>query len=107
MKTARGIYYNLDDTEYIFHYDDYKFYFSSSKYLEKFKNNYIDYIKQETLKLNSKYKCIFVIDNVLLINLYKSIETRGFKVDYKNIGIDSNYSVETIIDITKSNIIPF
>lgn len=107
MKTIRGIYYNLDETEYTYTYDDLKFYFSSIKYLEKFKNNYINYIKNETLKLNSKFKCIINLDNILLINLYKLIETRGFKVKYKGIELIDIYVCEMVIDITRSNKIPY
>ena len=37
MKTIRGIYYNLNETEYTFDYENFTFYFSSQNYLEKFK----------------------------------------------------------------------
>ena len=56
MHTIRGIYYDLQESVYSFSYDRLTFYFSSKYYLQKFKDSYVNYLKQETLKLSSKYK---------------------------------------------------
>lgn len=103
MKTARGIYYNLSESEYILYYDNFKFYFSSKFYLEKFKKEYTYYILNESSKINSKYKCVCYADEVLLLNLYKSIEKKGFLVKYKvdNIYklVPENYQIDMILHL--------
>lgn len=102
MKSVRGIYYNLNESIYSFNYNNLKFYFSSKFYLNKFKNNYIGYLETETLKLQSKYRCLLYADEMILIDLYKKIEKRGFKVVYNNKEISDNYFINAILDIEKS-----
>lgn len=84
MKSARGIYYNLNESDYIFEYNHFKFYFSSVLYLNKYKSLYQDYIEKETKKLNAYYKANINCEVMLLLTLYKKIEKRGFKVVYDN-----------------------
>lgn len=84
MKTANGIYLDLNESEYIKEINDFKFYFSSKFYLDKFdemKNNYVD---GNTLQINAKYDGIIDAEILLLIKLYKRIEKRGFKITFKN-----------------------
>ena len=50
MISIRGIYYDLNESSYTFKYDNLTFYFSSPKYLERFKDTYIEYIKNELTK---------------------------------------------------------
>lgn len=88
MKSARGIYYDLNETTYIFHFvfengdgnDSYTLYFSSAYLMDKFKYKFNLYVKE----LNDKLKSIYLvnIDTSLLaiITLYSKIEKRGFKV---------------------------
>lgn len=102
MPSVRGIYYNLDETVYSFDYDNLKFYFSSRFYLDKFKKEYIGYLKTETLKLQSKYKCILYADEMILLDLYKKIEKRGFRVLYNNESISDSYFINAIIDVEQS-----
>lgn len=78
------IYYNIDESTIKFKYNDFTFYFSSQFYLDKFKRLYVKYIKDETNKLNVKYGSNLIIDELLLISLYKRIEKRGFKIEYNN-----------------------
>lgn len=88
MKTVRGIYYDLKESEYEFDYDNLKFVFSSKLYLEKFIGNYKDYLKDETAKIESDFKATFYADELLLIDLYRKIEKRGFRVLYFNEPLD-------------------
>jgi len=99
MKTIRGIYYNLNETEYTFDYENFTFYFSSQNYLEKFKTTYPLYLKDETLKLRSKYKCHIYADIMLLLNLYKETEKRGYKVTYTD--------KDRVLDLSKDYMITF
>lgn len=98
MKTTRGIYYDLSESDFTFSYDRLTFYFSSKYYLEKFKSMYVDYIKQETLKLSSKYKCCIYGDEMILLSLYKNIEKRGFRVEYKGKSIDDMCYIDAILN---------
>ena len=98
MKTYRGIYYDLNESVYTFQYDRLTFYFSSNYYLEKFKSSYISYLKQETLKLSSKYKCCVYGDEMILLSLYKNIEKRGFRVEYKGKSIDEICYIDAVLN---------
>lgn len=98
MPSLRGIYYDLTESVYTFQYGNFIFFFSSKFYLSKFKKEYIEYIKNETLKLKNKYNCILYADEMLLLDLYKKIEKRGFKVLYKDKDIDENYFIDAIIN---------
>lgn len=98
MRTIRGIYYDLSESVYSFSYDKLTFYFSSKYYLNKFKNEYVNYLRQETLKLSSKYKCCVYGDEMILISLYKNIEKRGFRVEYKGKSIDEICYVDAILN---------
>ena len=97
MITTRGIYLDLKESVYHFKYDRLDFYFSSEFYLNKFKEEYEEYIKSETLKLSLKYGGIFYADELLLISLYKKIEKRGFKVEYKGKELIENYYIDLSI----------
>lgn len=76
------VYNDLKQSVYHYKYDKLDFYFSSYFYLEKFKKLAVNYIKDETTKLNIKFKCNMVCDEMLLISLYKKIEKRGYRVLY-------------------------
>lgn len=102
MISIRGIYYDLNESSYTFKYDNLTFYFSSPKYLERFKDTYIEYIKNETMKLNLKFSSIVYADEMLLLNLYKQIEKRGFKVLYKNKELINNYFIDCVINEEQS-----
>lgn len=76
------VYKDISQSMYHYKYDKLDFYFSSYFYLEKFKKLVPNYIKDETMKLQIKYKCLIVCDEMLLISLYKKIEKRGYRVLY-------------------------
>ena len=97
MITTRGIYLDLKESVYHFKYDRLDFYFSSEFYLNKFKEEYEEYIKSETLKLSLKYGGIFYADELLLISLYKKIEKRGFRVICNNKELNENYHIDILI----------
>lgn len=97
MKSVRGIYYDLTESNYTFIYDDLKFYFSSNFYLQNFIKKHLEYLKKETIKLQIKYNCMVSADYMLLINLYKQIEKRGFLVYYKNKHLSDKYFIDLIL----------
>ena len=93
MKSIRGIYYNLDETEYVFEYKDMKFYFSSQSYLTKFKEKYKDFIGMESIKMDIYFNATGDYNRILLLKLYRKIEKRGFKVLYRNRYLSIPYSL--------------
>ena len=92
------IYNDINESNYIINYKDIKFYFSSQFYQDKFKNEYLIFLKEETDKLKIKFKCNIDADYMILLLLYKKIEKRGFRVEYKNTRLADNYFVFTLIE---------
>ena len=97
MKTKRGIYLDLKESDYSFSFKSLKFYFSSEFNRSRFNKSYINYLKEEKLKFNSKYKCNLENDEILAIILYKEIEKRGFRVYYNDIELNEDYNLNLII----------
>ena len=50
------IYNDINESNYTFKYDDLVFYFSSQFYQEKFTREYLQFLKDETMKLKVKFK---------------------------------------------------
>ena len=92
------IYNNIDESTYLFEYNDLKFYFSSMFYLEKFEREYSSFLKSETMKLKVKFKCNINCDAMILLLLYKKIEKRGFRVYYKDLLIKEKYLFNLKLD---------
>lgn len=93
MKTRRGIYYNLEESPYITKFRDFKFYFSSQFYRNKFEVLLPDYIKAETEKFNHKFNVNINIEDILSFNLYRKIEKRGCYCIYYNNAVN-NYIIK-------------
>ena len=83
MKSIRGIYYNLYESEYKYKIDNFEFVFSSLFYLNLFKTNLDSYVQYEQERLNNKLKKDLNLREVILLDHYKKIEKRGFLVYYK------------------------
>lgn len=84
MKSIRGIYYDLLESDYIYEYKDFKFYFSSQTYLTKFKERIKDFVAMESIKMDIYFNVTGDYEKILLLKLYRKIEKRGFRVVYKN-----------------------
>ena len=84
MKSKRGIYYNLKESEYTLNIDNFKFVFSSLFYLTLFKTNLDSYLEYEQSRLNKKINSNIDLKEVILLDHYKKIEKRGFLVYYKD-----------------------
>lgn len=81
MVTARGIYYDLNETIYYYKAYNYKFYFSSRRYRDKFIKVHEDYMKNEVLKFYQRYNIKLDDGIIFLFLLYSIIEKRGFMVE--------------------------
>ena len=92
------IYHDIDESTYLFKYDDLTFYFSSMFYKEKFLRTYKEFLKEETIRLKTRYKCCVACDYMILLLLYKNIEKRGFRVYQKDKRLIPNYYIECDFD---------
>lgn len=90
MKTIKGIYYDLNESTYFSVQGDFKFYFSSLFYKEKFEQEIQSYINNETLKIKIKYDHKITLDDLFYLSFYKKIEKRGYRVEYNNSSINPN-----------------
>ena len=75
------IFYELEKSLYIYNFKNISFYFSSMFYLEKFKNEVDNYIKNEELRFFQRYKLKLeknYFSQFLAISFYKKVEKRGF-----------------------------
>ena len=83
-KTRRGVYHNLSESEYAISNTEVAFFFSSRFYLEKFMDKYKTHrneyrIKVDRMFIDHPLKTNFIAD----LHLYKNIEKRGFRVEFK------------------------
>lgn len=95
---TRIVCYSLEDSPFFLRVDDFMFYFTSKFYMDKFKKEYQDYIRDETLRLNVKYKMIVYANEMLLLSFYKMVEKRGFKVQYKGVDLDKDYYIDCLLN---------
>lgn len=84
MKSARGIYYDLKESEYFacldINSERFILYFSSKFNRKRFLENVGEYIHNENLKLSIMYKIDIDATKLLILSYYKKIEKRGFRV---------------------------
>lgn len=95
---TRIVCYSLEDSPFFLRINDFMFYFTSKFYMDKFNKEYKDYIRDETLRLNVRYKMMGYADEMLLLSFYKIIEKRGFKVQYKGVDLDKDYYIDCILN---------
>ena len=102
---ANIVFYELENSPFFLRIEDFMLYFSSDFYKKKFEEGYKDYIRNETLKLNVRYKMIVYADEMLLLSFYKTIEKRGFKVKYKGEEIEKDYYIDCLLNSEYSSAI--
>lgn len=100
MKSARGIYYNLKESDYIVNLminsDKIELYFSSLFLRKKFLDNVYNYIDNENMKLRANYNFDIDATKLLILSFYKKTEKRGFRVLINDKEINSNLSLTII-----------
>lgn len=99
------VYYELDDSPFFLRLNNFMFYFSSKFYKDKFTDGYEEYIRNETLKLNLRYKMIVYADEMLLLSFYKKIEKRGFKVKYNGVDLEKEYYIDCELNKDYSEVV--
>lgn len=90
MKTQRGIYLNIEESDISFTDEDVTYYFSSEFNKKRFIENYKEYHEEENQKLINKYKLKFNFKQLFDLIYYMKIEKRGFRVIYNDEPITEN-----------------
>lgn len=80
MKSKRGVYLDIFESDYYYDLDGVRYYFSSQLYLNKFKDNVINYVNENSIKLKLRYKINLNFDLFLTLSYYRKVEKRGFRV---------------------------
>lgn len=84
MKTRRGIFWDLTESNISYQAEGLTFYFSSNFNKMRFEKDYRNYIITESNKLFNKYRVPFNFNLFLILAKYRSIEKRGFRVEVDN-----------------------
>lgn len=87
---ANKVYNDLTKSPFKVDYEGFELYFSSAFHRNKFKKNIHNYIKEETLKFQNRYKVNITMIDVFIIAYYKKCETRGFRVFRDNLLLSSD-----------------
>lgn len=81
MKTRRGIYWDLKESNITYNVEGLILYFSSNFNKLRFEKDYQNYIITESNKLFNKYLVPFNFNLFLIMSFYRKIEKRGFRVE--------------------------
>lgn len=95
MKSKRGVYLDIYESDYYYDLDGVRYYFSSQLYLNKFKENVINYVNENSIKLKLRYKININFDLFLTLSYYRKVEKRGFRV--VDISTEKTITKDTII----------
>ena len=87
---ANKVYNDLSKSPFKVDFEGFELYFSSAFHRNKFKKNIHNYIKEETLKFQNRYKVNITMQDVFIIAYYKKCETRGFRVFRDNLLLSSD-----------------
>lgn len=82
MRTRKGIFHNIEESDYPFTVGEITFYFSSPTYRQKFMNRYHEELERFNESAMNIYKRQFNLNfiELSLIRLYTLIEKRGFYI---------------------------
>lgn len=93
------VYHDIEESNIYLDVGTIRFYFSSNLYKTKFEKIHKEYVKNEKIKFNLKYKTFLYDDDFLYILLYKKIEKRGFRIYNNGVQLNDNYGVNCIISL--------
>lgn len=88
MKTIHGIYNDINESDYVVVKNKIKFYFSSEVYARKFSERVDKYVQNELAKYNNKFDTVISGELLYLLDYYRRIEKRGFRIVYDNLEIN-------------------
>lgn len=88
MKTINGIYNDITESDYVIVKNKIKFYFSSEVYARKFSERVDKYVQNELAKYNNKFDTVISGELLYLLDFYRRIEKRGFRIVINNLEIN-------------------
>lgn len=94
---ANIVYNDLTKSPFKVEYNSFELYFSSTFHKNKFNKNIKEYIKEETLKFQNRYKVNIEMDDVFIIAYYKKCENRGFRVYRDNLLLEVNKKYKNVM----------
>lgn len=102
MKTERGIYLNIEDSDYTFVCDEAIFYFTSLFNLRRFEERYKEEVVRFNQSLSNVYKNKFKIrgDSLAMVRLYMSVEKRGFYIKMNGVEL---HCLEDLVFVVTPN----
>lgn len=80
MKTKRGVYQDISESDYYYDLDGVRYYFSSEFNLNRYKERVNDYVNNEIIKLKYRFRVNCSFDLYFQLAYYKKIEKRGYRV---------------------------
>lgn len=80
MKNYYGTETDLKRSNYKFSFNGLTYYFSTPKNVERFSKGLHEYIEQEQIKFQNRYKTTIKLKTFLIIEYYRKIEKRGFRI---------------------------
>lgn len=80
MKSRNGIYYSLDESDYILQFNNIKYVFSSPTVMNKFYMRRKKHQEEFNAYMSAKYGMRFELEELADIILYSKMEKRGFKI---------------------------
>lgn len=86
MKTYYGTYTNINESDIVAIYDEFKFYFTSNCVKNKFIENVDYFVELEELKITNKFNVDIDMKTYLAVCYYKKIQKKGFRIE--RIGMD-------------------
>ena len=90
------VYNDISISPYSMKVREFVFFFSSTFLLDKYKRVYSEFITNENLKLENRYKIDMDFSDMLLLLLYAKVERRGFRVFYKGEKLDQPLKAEIV-----------
>ena len=90
MKTYYGTYTDINESDIIYNFNNYDYYFTSQFNKNKFEENIEDYVYLEELKIKNRYNVNINLTNYLAFAFYKKVQKKGFRVEKENTKIDEN-----------------
>ena len=99
IKTKKGIYLNIYESDYVITYKELTFYFSSRFYLNNFGEALTEYLKVVKQTLNKRWKLNFDCELFGAIILYTNIEKRGFFIKYQGKEIRSKDDICILMNL--------
>lgn len=106
MKTKRGIYTDIKESDYCYTIRGITFYFSSMFYLRNFTKALDEELTIFNERANNVYKKKFQLkmDKLALIRLYELIERRGFRIEIEGNEVDCLEKVQFVSEIKIVNL---